>query len=83
MNKIIIYSLSTCLWCKKTKKYFEDRKIQFEVLEYDKQDEARQADMMAEMRARGAAGSFPFIKIGNQCCHGYDPEAFETLLNKK
>lgn len=83
MKTIIIYSLSTCLWCKKTKKYFEDRKIQFEVLEYDKQDEARQAAMMAEMRAAGYTGSFPFIKIGKHCTQGYDPQEFETLLNNK
>lgn len=83
MKKVTIYALSTCLWCRKTKKYFEDKKIKFEVIDYDKQDEARQEQLMAEIRANGGTGSFPFVKIDNACTQGYDPQEFENLLNKK
>lgn len=83
MKKVTIYALSTCLWCKKTKKYFEDRKIEFKAIDYDKQDEARQEELMAEMRAHGGTGSFPFVKIDNACTQGYDPQEFENLLKKK
>ncbi|HNW45028.1 MAG TPA: glutaredoxin family protein [Elusimicrobiales bacterium] len=83
MKKVTIYALSTCLWCKKTKKYFEDKKINFECIDYDKQDEARQEELMAEIKANGGTGSFPFVKIGNACTQGYDPEEFEKLLGNK
>ncbi len=83
MKKVTIYALSTCLWCRKTKKYFEDRKIPFEAIDYDKQDEAAQEAMMAEMKAAGASGSFPFVKIGSACAQGYDPAEFERLLAEK
>ena len=83
MKKVTIYTLSTCLWCRKTKKYFEEKKIPFDTIEYDKQDEARQEKIMQEMRAQGGTGSFPFIKIGNSTTQGYNPEEFEQLLTKK
>ena len=83
MKKVTIYALSTCLWCKKTKKYFEDHQIKFDAVDYDKQDEARQEEMMAEMRAAGCSGTFPFLKIGDACIQGYNPEEFEKLLTKK
>lgn len=83
MNKITIYALSTCLWCRKSKKYFEEKNIPFECVDYDKQDEDRQKEMMSEMRGAGCTGSFPFIKIGGACVQGYDPEEFEKLLHKK
>ncbi|OGS12408.1 MAG: hypothetical protein A2234_02935 [Elusimicrobia bacterium RIFOXYA2_FULL_58_8] len=83
MKKITIYALSTCLWCKKTKKYFEDRNIKFETVDYDKQDEAHQEAMMAEMRAANCSGSFPFLKIGAACTQGYNPEEFDKLLKLK
>jgi glutaredoxin len=83
MKKITIYALSTCLWCKKTKKYFEEKGLKFDCVDYDKQDEARQKALMAEMRAGGGTGSFPFIKIDNACTQGYNPEEFENLLRKK
>lgn len=83
MKKITIYSLSTCLWCKKTKKYFEDKKIKFEAVDYDKQDEAAQEKMKAEMKEAGYACTFPFIRIGDACVQGYDPDEFEKLLGEK
>lgn len=83
MNKVRIYALSTCLWCKKTKKYFEDRKISFEAVDYDKQDEAAQEKIKNEMREAGFPCSFPFISIGDACTQGYDPDEFEKMLGAK
>ncbi|HAT71520.1 MAG TPA: NrdH-redoxin [Elusimicrobia bacterium] len=75
-----MYALSTCLWCKKSKKYFEDKNVPFEAVDYDRQDDAVQERMMEEMRAAGCTGAFPFIKIGGACVQGYDPEEFRKLL---
>ncbi len=83
MKKVTIYALSTCLWCRKTKKYFEEQNIPFEAIDYDKQDEARQAAMMEEMRQAGCRGAFPFLRIGEACTQGFDPEKFQELLGKK
>ena len=83
MKKVVIYALTTCLWCKKTKKYFEDKKIPFEAVDYDSQPEPKQEEMMKEMKASGCTGSFPFTKIGASCVQGYDPDEFDKLLEKK
>jgi len=83
MKKVTIYALSTCLWCKKSKKYFEEQKVPFEAIDYDKQDDEKQQEMMKEMRGAGCTGSFPFIKIGDACVQGYDPAEFEKHLQNK
>jgi len=83
MKKVTIYALSTCLWCRKSKKYFEDRNVPFEAVDYDKQDDAVQEKMMEEMRGAGCTGAFPFIKIGDACVQGYAPDEFEKLLERK
>ena len=83
MKKVTIYALSTCLWCKKTKKYFEENKIPFEAVDYDKQSEAQQEEMRKEMKGAGCSTSFPFVKIGGACTQGYDPAEFERMLQKK
>ncbi len=82
MKKVTIYALSTCLWCRKSKKYFEENKIPFEAVDYDKQSEDKQAEMMKEMKGAGCTGSFPFVRIGGACVQGYDPDEFEKLLKK-
>ena len=83
MKKVKIYALSTCLWCKKTKKFFEERKIPFEAVDYDKADEAEQERIMAEMRKKGGGGSFPYVCIDSDVVQGYEPDEFERLLECK
>ncbi|HOW89814.1 MAG TPA: glutaredoxin family protein [Elusimicrobiales bacterium] len=80
MKKVKMYTLSTCLWCKRTKQFFQDRNIPFEAVEYDKADEAEQERIMSEMRSKGCGGSFPFVCIGSDAVQGYDPDEFERLL---
>ncbi len=83
MKKVVIYALTTCLWCKKTKKYFEDKKVDLESVDYDKQTEEKQEEMMKEIKGAGCTGSFPFTKIDGACVQGYDPAEFDKLLEKK
>lgn len=80
MKKVKMYTLSTCLWCKRTKQFFADRKIPFEAVDYDKVDEAEQERIMAEMRGNGGGGSFPYVIIGFDVVQGYEPDEFERLM---
>lgn len=80
MKKVKIYALSTCLWCNRTKKFFEERKIPFDCVEYDKADETEQERIMTEMREKGGGGSFPCVCIGSDVVQGYEPDEFERLL---
>ena len=40
MKKVSMYTLSTCPWCHKTKKYFTDHNIPFKYVDYDLQSAA-------------------------------------------
>ncbi len=77
--KVTMYTLSTCPWCRKTKKYFTEHHIPFEFTDYDLADDSTQAEIMSEMDAEGATG-FPFVRIGDQVVEGYRPDRFESLL---
>ena len=82
MPKVSMYTLSTCPWCRKTKKYFSEHNIPFEYTDYDLADEATQRKIMQELDAAGAGG-FPFVRIGNQIVEGYRPDLFDSLLGDK
>jgi glutaredoxin len=79
MDKISMYTLSTCPWCRKTKKYFAERHIPFEYIDYDLADETTQDRIIRELDAAGASG-FPFVKIGNHIVEGYRPDRYAELL---
>lgn len=79
MSKVTMYTLSTCPWCRKTKKYFTEHNIPFDFTDYDLADEATQDKIMSELDAAGASG-FPFVRIGDQIVEGYRPDRFAALL---
>ena len=74
-----MYTLSTCPWCKKTKKYFKDHNIPFNFIDYDLADKDVQEKILSEMRANGANG-FPFVKIEDKIVVGYRPEEYSRIL---
>ncbi|HEV3220847.1 MAG TPA: glutaredoxin family protein [Candidatus Acidoferrales bacterium] len=79
MKKVSMYTLSTCPWCHKTKKYFTDLHIPFTYVDYDLADEATQAKISKELDAAGATG-FPFVRIGDEVISGYQPDRFAAAM---
>ncbi len=79
MKKVAMYTLSTCPWCRKTKKFFAEHNIPFEFTDYDLADGATQARIMKELDAEGASG-FPFVRIDGTVVVGYQPDRYSKLL---
>jgi len=79
MKKVNMYTLSTCPWCRKTKKFFTDHNIPFNFIDYDLADEATQSRISQELDAAGATG-FPFVRIGEETIGGYQPERYSLAL---
>jgi glutaredoxin len=77
---VSMYTLSTCPWCRKTKKFFAERNVPFTYIDYDLADEATQGQISQELDAAGATG-FPFVKIGDEVVSGYQPALYSSLLN--
>ena len=79
MEIVSMYTLSTCPWCHKTKKFFTDHHIPFTYIDYDLADETIQRRILQELDAAGATG-FPFAKIGDEVISGYQPELYSKAL---
>ena len=79
MNKITMYTLSTCPWCRKSKAFFTDHHIAFTFIDYDLADEATQGRISSEVDAAGATG-FPFVRIDDEVIAGYQPERYAKAL---
>jgi glutaredoxin len=80
MKKVSMYTLSTCPWCRKTKKFFQERKMQFDYVDYDLADEHTQEAIASEMMRYTDHIAFPFVRIGDDVVIGYNPEKYERLL---
>ena len=83
MKTVSMYTLSTCPWCRKTKKYFTDNKIPFKYVDYDLASENEQQRIEEEMRARGGQLSFPWVLIDDELVVGWNPRRYDQLLGLK
>jgi glutaredoxin len=81
MKKVVVYALSTCPWCRKTKQFLKDNKIEFEFVDYDLAKEKEQERILSKMKRFGGGSSFPFVIVGEEAVEGYDPERLSQLLD--
>lgn len=79
-EEIILYTLSTCPWCRKSKKYLTERDITFENIDYDLADEETKEIIRNVIEESGERLAFPFLKIGDKCISGYNPKKYAEML---
>jgi glutaredoxin len=80
MKKVSMYTLSTCPWCHKAKKYFREHNIPFQYVDYDLQTPAEQERIEREIESRGGALSFPWVLIDDDLVVGWNPAKYDELL---
>lgn len=76
MEKVIVYTSSTCPYCTMTKEYLKDRSIDFE--ERNVQTDATARD---ELVAKGYTG-VPVTIINGEEIVGFDKKKLDTALDK-
>ncbi len=65
-HKVFVYAISTCAWCKKTKKFLQDRGIEFEFVDVDLCDDKDLDAIRNDLQKRGLGMSFPVILVDNK-----------------
>jgi glutaredoxin-like protein NrdH len=81
-HSITFYGLSTCVWCKRTRKFLEDQEIQFEYIYIDKLKGQEREEAIEQVRCWNPAVSFPTVVIGGeQCVIGYKPDKIKEALD--
>jgi glutaredoxin-like protein NrdH len=64
-NKVFLYTLSTCGWCKKTKELLKEKEIAHEYLDLDKCSKEDQKAAVEELKAKNLPVAFPVIIIND------------------
>jgi glutaredoxin-like protein NrdH len=78
---IRMYTLSTCIWCKRTKEFLADAGVEYEYLDLDMLDSDEKDKAKDELRKWNERCSFPTLVIDNKkCIVGFkEDEIKETL----
>jgi len=69
---IILYGLSTCIWCKKTKGLLDKLGVQYDFVDVDlleKDDKDKATESVKQLNPRC---TFPTLSIKGKCVVGFD-----------
>jgi glutaredoxin-like protein NrdH len=62
-HEVLVYALSTCVWCKMTKQFLKDNGIEFEYVDVDLCDEEDKVKIRQHIQSKGGNLSYPTIII--------------------
>jgi glutaredoxin 3 len=78
MTKVVMFSTSTCSWCRRAKRYFKEHSIPFKEVNVERDPQAAR-DIV---RKTGQTG-VPVIKIRSSWIVGFDKARVEKELARK
>jgi glutaredoxin len=80
---IRLFALSTCVWCKKTKKLLDNLHVAYDYIYVDLLDEKEKDDIMEEVKKWNPRCSFPTLVINNRdSIVGFKEEKIRKKLEK-
>jgi glutaredoxin len=79
-DKPKVYALSTCPYCKRTKRFLEQDKIAYECIDVDLLDDDKQDKVLEEVEKLTGRRSFPVVIIGKDVIVGHDEDKLKKAL---
>ena len=82
-HDVTIFTLSTCMWCKKCKTFLSDRGIKYRYIDIDKIDISEKSQILQFLREtyKPERISYPFVVWDEDFVVGYNPGKYEELIN--
>jgi glutaredoxin-like protein NrdH len=79
-GQVMLYALSTCVWCKMTKKLLTDLGVSYDYSFVDLLQGAEQESVIEELKKWNPSRSFPTLIVNGQCIVGYQEEKIREAL---
>lgn len=81
VGEVLLYALSTCGWCQKTKKLLEEMGVEYAYIYVDHLDGEELRRTKEDIRAWNPACSFPTLVIDNKrCIVGFREDEIREVL---
>ncbi len=78
MSRPLIFSTSTCSWCRRAKRYLREKGVSFKEINIERDPEAAR-----DLVRKTGQGGVPVIKIGSAWIVGFDKERIDKELVRK
>lgn len=65
-HSVFIYAISTCAWCKMTKRFLKENNVEYQYVDVDLATEKDHDKIRADIESRGAEPSYPILIIDDE-----------------
>jgi len=79
---VMLYALSTCVWCKMTRKLLTELGIEFSYTYVDLLEGAEREKTLEEVRRWNPSTSFPTVVINGKAIVGFQEEKIKEALKQ-
>jgi glutaredoxin len=79
---VMMYTLSTCPWCRKTKQFFTDRGVPYEFCDVDKLKRSERMEARDKVVELTGSLQYPVVIINGTVIQGYNPDQYTDQLEK-
>jgi len=80
-GEITLFTLSTCIWCKKMKALLQEMAVAYQFVDVDLLDGAEKEKALEELKRFNPLCSFPSLVVNNSTCIvGFDETKIKETL---
>jgi len=80
-HKVFLYALSTCAWCKMTKKFLKDNDVEYEYVDVDLASDEDHEKIREDIMSKGAEPSYPIMIVdGKTVITGFRKDLIKEAL---
>jgi len=79
-GKIMLYALSTCIWCKKTKEFLSSVGVAFDYIYVDLLKGEERAKAIASVKRFNPSTSFPTLVVNDKAIIGFKEKEIKEAL---
>lgn len=82
-SKVFLYALSTCIWCRKTKKLLDELGVAYDFVDVDLLTSEENQKIQQELERWNAQASFPTLVInGEKSIIGFEEDQIRKEFGK-
>jgi len=81
-DEILLYTLSTCGWCKKTKTFLNKLGVEYTYINVDQLDKSEKNEIVKEVKKWNPQINYPTMIINNKTCIvGFKEKEIKEVLH--
>lgn len=69
---VMLYALSTCGWCRKTKRLLNNLGVEYDYVDVDLLEGEERERVMKDVEKWNPSSSFPTVVVNGKCIVGFD-----------